>query len=183
MTASEQLKEAIRLSGLSRKDWYRNIYLKSEHWKQLRQKAFAKHGRKCCKCGSKKRLDVHHLNYRSIFDVVTDDLQIICRRHHDAEHGSQPMAEAGWKVTVSNSWLRDATVSAHARLLYVILKGFEGKNCKLPFPSLALLAQHMGCSLGSLHKYSAELVARGWMKKNQSKRSGKFQSTRYELLR
>lgn len=81
------MKDAILRSGLSKRDWYRKVYSRSLHWANLRQQAFAKHGKRCSKCGCGGILDVHHLNYRSIFDVTVDDLQPICRRCHNIEHG------------------------------------------------------------------------------------------------
>lgn len=85
--AKQQLKDAILRSGLSKRDWYRKVYSRSLHWSNLREMAFLKHGKRCQKCGCGGILDVHHLNYRNIFDVTVDDLQPICRRCHNIEHG------------------------------------------------------------------------------------------------
>jgi len=69
----------------TRRDWYRNIYLCSEHWKQLRKEK--KRLNPVCEiCGSKKKLDVHHKNYRGIYDVLLEDLQTLCRRCHNSRH-------------------------------------------------------------------------------------------------
>lgn len=66
--------------------WYREVYLKSEHWKALRAKALDYHGKICFKCKSKGPLDVHHLRYRKIYDVLVTDLQVLCRSCHEMEH-------------------------------------------------------------------------------------------------
>lgn len=76
--------------GLTPRDWYRTVYLKSSHWLRLRELALALHGRKCAKCNTKKRLDVHHLRYKNIYDVVPADLQVLCRTCHDLEHAPKP---------------------------------------------------------------------------------------------
>lgn len=79
-------RQEIKDSNLSQKDWYRTIYLFSDHWRDLRIRAFAVHGRKCHNCQSLDNLDVHHLNYRSIYDVTAADLQVLCRACHMKEH-------------------------------------------------------------------------------------------------
>lgn len=65
--------------------WYRTVYLKSDHWKQLRENKL-KSSPICEKCKRRKAVDVHHLNYRQLFDVGLDDLQSLCRPCHHAEH-------------------------------------------------------------------------------------------------
>ena len=66
-------------------EFYRNTYLKSDHWKELR-------GRKllespvCEKCGKSDELDVYHLRYRELYNVCLWDLQTLCRGCHIKEH-------------------------------------------------------------------------------------------------
>lgn len=85
--------------GTDYKLWYRETYLKSEHWKELRSLAFEIYGKKCAVCGTKKKLDVHHLNYRRIWDVTVADLQVLCRKHHKEEHLEEVKAVAGIPTT------------------------------------------------------------------------------------
>lgn len=82
----------VRESGLSGRDWYREVYLMSDHWKDLRLRALHRGGKKqrCNRCGFPDNLDVHHLNYRNIYDVTVDDLEVLCRRCHMIEHGEAP---------------------------------------------------------------------------------------------
>lgn len=89
MTSSEakdHLDKELSISGLTRKQWYWDIYLKSPHWKDLRKQVFISQGKQCSKCPATKRLDVHHLQYKSIFDVLLEDLQVLCRPCHRKEH-------------------------------------------------------------------------------------------------
>lgn len=96
--ASSRLqKELAKHPALSRKEWYRTIYLLSPHWIDLREKAKLQHGESCTTCGSKRRLDVHHLNYRNIYDVSVEDLQVLCRRCHDAVHDTPKEKKPGAK--------------------------------------------------------------------------------------
>jgi hypothetical protein len=93
MTATDthkQLYQAVTDSGLTQKEWYRTIYLFSDHWKELRALALNTHGKICHACRATSRLDVHHLRYRNIFDVQVSDLQILCRSCHDKEHAVTP---------------------------------------------------------------------------------------------
>ena len=83
-------KAEVEASGLSQRDWYRSIYLLSDHWKVLRTKALEVHGSRCAKCPATKRLDVHHLRYKNIYDVEVEDLQVLCRKCHDKEHEVAP---------------------------------------------------------------------------------------------
>jgi hypothetical protein len=67
--------------------WYRNIYLRSWHWKIVRWKkkiqSLILYGAvKCEKCGSRKYLQFHHINYKHLGWERMSDLQILCRYHH-----------------------------------------------------------------------------------------------------
>jgi hypothetical protein len=89
MKPAEYLKQQIEASGMSKRNWYRTIYLHSDHWRDLRATALelAKHRCKSCGCGGV--LDVDHIRYRSIYNVTQDDLQVLCRRCHKAEHADR----------------------------------------------------------------------------------------------
>lgn len=73
----------------NRRDYYRKEYLKSEHWRNLRKEKLAVNPA-CERCGYNKRLDVHHKDYKNLYDVTTGDLETLCRKCHDAEHESRP---------------------------------------------------------------------------------------------
>lgn len=78
--------ERAKHPHLTRREWYREIYLNSDHWKTLRELAFKAHGRRCERCRKSFQIDVHHLTYRNIFDVTAADLQVLCRRCHGKTH-------------------------------------------------------------------------------------------------
>jgi len=62
-------------------------YLKSTDWKEKRYlKRKRKRGNRCSICASTNNLDVHHLNYRNLVDVLQSDLRILCRRCHFLAH-------------------------------------------------------------------------------------------------
>jgi len=71
-----------------KRDYYRTVYLKSDHWKALKA-AKLKANPFCEKCGANYLLDVHHLNYRNLYDVLLSDVQTLCRGCHHLEHPEQ----------------------------------------------------------------------------------------------
>jgi 5-methylcytosine-specific restriction endonuclease McrA len=68
-----------------KREWYRTVYLKSDHWKALRARKLVQCG-SCEKCGSTNCLDVHHLRYKKLFNVELEDLLTLCRICHAEEH-------------------------------------------------------------------------------------------------
>lgn len=68
------------------KDWYYNIYLKSEHWKQRRLKALKQANYTCSCCGVNNNLQVHHLTYANVWNEQDEDLLVVCRSCHKRIH-------------------------------------------------------------------------------------------------
>lgn len=84
--AESLLKKELERHKVDLKTWYHAVYLESDHWRDLRLRAFFHHGKRCHQCRSPHQLQVHHLRYRSIFDVTVEDLQILCDSCHKLEH-------------------------------------------------------------------------------------------------
>lgn len=61
---------------------YRNEYLKSPEWVELRSKVMTP-GIMCRKCKTEKATDPHHMRYRNIVDVQPSDLVPLCRKCHE----------------------------------------------------------------------------------------------------
>ena len=74
----------------NKREYYRNEYLKSEHWKNLKYEKLNKICY-CEKCGNKNNIDVHHLNYKNLYDVKLEDLQVLCRKCHSNEHNYEEL--------------------------------------------------------------------------------------------
>lgn len=96
------------------KHFYRFSYLKSDHWKSLRLEKLASTGAACCRCEHiDPSNDVHHLNYKNLWDVELMDLVVLCRPCHKKVHevmdatreallsGADPREE--WKLFL-NVW-------------------------------------------------------------------------------
>lgn len=66
-----------------------NTYLKSEWWKYLRSKKINNKS-KCCICGIKERLQLHHFNYEFKYagqaSKATKHTKILCSGCHKAFH-------------------------------------------------------------------------------------------------
>jgi 5-methylcytosine-specific restriction endonuclease McrA len=65
---------------------YQN-YLRTDHWKNLRQAAFERDGFRCTKCGNPYSLCGHHIRYRShLTECVIGDIQTLCKGCHNGIH-------------------------------------------------------------------------------------------------
>ena len=97
-------EEEVLRSGKTWREWYREVYLQSDHWKNLRLLAMKHHGKRCHSCYSKEQLDVHHLRYGNIYDVKVQDLQVLCRVCHMQEHGeATPKKSANNRTMIVHS--------------------------------------------------------------------------------
>ena len=61
---------------------YRDGYLQSDHWQEVRKRKLKQAGYKCEACGEKVKLDIHHLTYERLGKERLDDLQALCRDCH-----------------------------------------------------------------------------------------------------
>jgi 5-methylcytosine-specific restriction endonuclease McrA len=73
-------------SGLSRKEYYRNIYLKSNEWKRKRYLVFKRDNYSCVYCNA-RATQVHHLKYaKNIGKEPIKWLVSICQDCHNSKH-------------------------------------------------------------------------------------------------
>ena len=63
-------------------------YIRSIDWGLKRKQALIYHGRKCMKCQSKTKLQVHHKTYARLGWECMDDLEILCEPCHSDHHKS-----------------------------------------------------------------------------------------------
>lgn len=70
----------------SRREWYRNSYLHSEHWEKVREDALVRAGFRCEYCRTNKHLTVHHLTYKNIGHENDEDLVVLCWSCHKKVH-------------------------------------------------------------------------------------------------
>lgn len=67
------------------KEYYRE-YLKTREWRFFRQQAFNHYGKKCNRCESELRLEVHHKHYRNLGKEELKDVEILCHSCHQSLH-------------------------------------------------------------------------------------------------
>lgn len=105
-----------------RRDYYRHTYLRSEHWRNLKQRVLG--NRPFCQvCGRRDTLDVHHRTYRDLYNVNPQDLVVLCRRHHDLVHLSTSRLRGGMKELVLEHRLE---------LMLAVAQDFKALICELP---------------------------------------------------
>ena len=63
-------------------------YLQSDHWISLKSIIKVKYGWSCEYCSFHKKIQGHHLQYRSLYDCTEHDIMILCSRCHSAIHTS-----------------------------------------------------------------------------------------------
>jgi len=65
---------------------YREEYLRSEHWRTVRQGALERADHRCQVCNGDKHLDVHHRTYERLGAELDHDLTVLCRTCHSVFH-------------------------------------------------------------------------------------------------
>jgi 5-methylcytosine-specific restriction endonuclease McrA len=63
-------------------------YLQSPEWMVVRAEAIERAGHMCEQCGFTRKLQVHHVSYSRLGNELPEDLKVLCRQCHDAEHHS-----------------------------------------------------------------------------------------------
>lgn len=115
---SNAIGASISQSKIAAKHHYRFKYLKSEHWSNLRIAKLASVDACCKNCGRRDLSnDVHHLNYRKLYDVTLDDLVVLCRACHDLAHEALDINREKIKAS-SDPWAQTKRIIAiliHAR--------------------------------------------------------------------
>lgn len=71
-------------------------YLKSDHWRELRDRKLAQ-SPWCELCGTVFNRHVHHLRYKQLWDCDLDDLMTLCGEDHTDFHLAQE--NLGWNVS------------------------------------------------------------------------------------
>lgn len=73
-------------------EYYYNHYLKQEHWQKVKGDALKRANHMCQLCGMKYKrsnknpLQVHHNNYKCLWEERDCDVMVICKRCHNKHH-------------------------------------------------------------------------------------------------
>jgi hypothetical protein len=62
-------------------------YINSGKWRLFKITIFAQRGPYCERCGSCRRPEVHHKTYARLFNELPEDVEVLCRKCHSAQHG------------------------------------------------------------------------------------------------
>lgn len=71
---------------------YREVYLKSDHWRRMRRLALEDADHRCAVCNATEHLDVHHRTYERLGNERLTDLLVLCRSCHDIFHQNGRLA-------------------------------------------------------------------------------------------
>jgi hypothetical protein len=84
---NEYVSDYLSRIFLSRRDYYRNVYLKSEAWKRKRYVVLKRDKWRCVYCGG-RATQVHHTKYAkwNIGKEPIEWLVSICKSCHDSKH-------------------------------------------------------------------------------------------------
>lgn len=63
------------------------LYLRSAHWLLFRMSVLSTRGHQCEQCGNSERIELHHKTYERIGRELPQDVIVLCRACHRAEHG------------------------------------------------------------------------------------------------
>lgn len=128
--AKARVEHEIKQSGLSRRRWYFWKYLRSKHWAGIRKRYFAIYKRICRHCKARKNIELHHINYRNIYDVTLNDVIPLCRFCHQKEHNrliAKRLAKRKKARAFKRKIIDQKKKSANSRLLQKELKKFIRK--------------------------------------------------------
>jgi 5-methylcytosine-specific restriction endonuclease McrA len=80
-------KWAFNFKREQRRDYYRNVYLKSEAWQRKRYLVLKRDNWRCVYCGN-RATQVHHLKYAkyNIGKEPIDWLVSVCKNCHELQH-------------------------------------------------------------------------------------------------
>jgi len=85
---NEVERQRFEIDREQRRDYYRNVYLKSEEWQRKRYVVLKRDNWTCVYCGA-PATEVHHLRYAkyNIGKEPIEWLVSVCRHCHEQQHG------------------------------------------------------------------------------------------------
>lgn len=103
-----------RLEKNRRQFYSKEEYYQSQEWATKRRQKKEQVGYRCERCGSGGQLDVHHLNYSSLYDERMEDLMVVCRSCHYSADRSREY-DSGYSTWLEkrygdNAWMCDDEV-------------------------------------------------------------------------
>jgi 5-methylcytosine-specific restriction endonuclease McrA len=72
-------------------------YLRSDHWRGLRDAKLLDANDRCERCKRKSNLQVHHKTYERFGCEKLSDLLVLCESCHEKEHNLFPIIKDDWE--------------------------------------------------------------------------------------
>lgn len=91
------------MAAYAHSDRYQRV-MHSAGWRKRRQRALKRAGYRCEKCGSRRRLEAHHLTYARLGRERAADLMVLCHTCHAAEHGDAGAKIAQFVSQITRRW-------------------------------------------------------------------------------
>ncbi len=63
------------------------LYIHSPDWAERKRQYFSRHRRKCARCPSTERIQLHHKTYENLGMEKDEDLEPLCEDCHNMHHG------------------------------------------------------------------------------------------------
>lgn len=89
----EELARKTKLTPKGAKNWYRDVYLRSEWWKDVREATVERDEHRCRVCNSQHKIQVHHRSYDNLWHEKPEDLITLCCRCHKLFHDNGRLAK------------------------------------------------------------------------------------------
>lgn len=131
--------------------WYRDVYLLSDHWRETREAALERAGRKCQLCGYEGRLQVHHRSYERLGAELPTDLTVLCQDCHDTHHEDRKRRRDAREPDAVED-RRRAAGEARMQLVLVMLAAGGGRTHKQFVQLTGWRGQRLGHTLGGLRR-------------------------------
>jgi hypothetical protein len=87
------------------------------------------------------------------------------------------------RFSIVPAWVLDSGISDRAIRLYAVLAGYADSETGQAFPGRTLLSRRLDCSLKTIDRAVAELLAAGAVRKRQRVKDGHYQSSVYTVVR
>lgn len=116
-----------------------NKYLKSDIWKNIKENYFKKFDKKCVRCGSLEKLNLHHLNYEILNPKKfnEDFLVCLCEVCHLAVHDSKQNPKAIGDPKRSKLFLtREQFINCAVPIFYPAKLSFYEKRQFVPIKKI-----------------------------------------------
>jgi 5-methylcytosine-specific restriction endonuclease McrA len=99
------------------------LYLRSPVWRLRRRLWILGAWGRCERCGSRRRLTIHHRTYRRLGHERRADVEVLCWSCHRAKHGGGPTHLTPWRRRFVRAALWVLAILVAMQLLWALAHG------------------------------------------------------------